>query len=582
MIRTSIQTTRSHTWTSLDGRRQQIRQFLDNVWRALAPKFIVCLGLGTGVFLNRAAAAVTPVVPSRNSAANAPGIGNTGYFMPKGDCRTDDSAAIQSMLDTGKFVYLPKPDGGCYLIAHTLIMRAGNLLFGAGANNPNPFDPTGGVILKLAPNANVPLLRTYTALDPPGGGNEYMAIQNVVFDGSGSQQSQELTEALVDWRGTFIETFLSHVVITNAYGPALFTGSSRLDNVWIINTTTSTYAWVHNPGPVGRGGLMADQVFVEETMRPEGGRFLDAFGNKTPVNLPNYYGHAIHFNGMGSATLNQLHCESAATCLDLNDIYSLSIQGISGNRIGDPSSNEPSDQYLIRALNTEIHNINFTAAYFDQSGTSYQGQFLNQRVFGLHSGLESNELYETPIGRTSIPSWSHGTPTQGWSATPYLGSYPTVGNSLYIQKIGQSSPNRVAFLGGRDTPDTDYSFLARDGNSMSLGFSSGPLNVSEEHMILLNYFGTGDPRNYVQIPNWIQTGSVDNSDLTGELMFESARSVVYPFKHTFQVHPECQITPQFDLGQNGRLWTEYRGNSLEVHSALTISGSVSYHCWGRN
>ncbi len=367
--------------------------------------------------------AVSPT-PSPNAG------NNSGFTAPKGDCVTDDWAALQSMLELRRFVYLEKPAGACYLVSRTLILEPGDYLFGASANNP--YLPNNGVTIRLAPNSNVPLLRTFDALDAPGGGNEYMAVENIVFDGNGGAQSQELQgQALVDYRGTFIQTFLRHVVITNSFGPALFTGSTQLDNVWIIGTSTSSYAWIHNPGTRGLGALMADQVYVEETMKPTGGHYQTPWNGA--VNDPSTFGHAIWFNGLGTATLNQIHCESAATCIDFNDVQTLTIHGISGTRIGNPNSVDATDQYLMRALNTNIYAFTFSAAYFDQSGSTYHGEFPNSRAFGMAAGIASNYIFETPVGRVTWPFYTWGRIDQAFTGAPYLGERAVVANELYIQ-----------------------------------------------------------------------------------------------------------------------------------------------------
>ncbi|MDQ2840410.1 MAG: hypothetical protein M3Y72_05100 [Acidobacteriota bacterium] len=155
---------------------------------------------------------------------------------------------------------MQKPPGGCYLVSKTLVLQAGDYLYGASANVPIAGSPYDGVVIRLAANKNIPLLQTFDSQAPSGGGNEFMALENIVFDGNGSQQTQELKgQALVDYRGTFIQTFLRHVMITNAYGPGLFTGSTELDNVWIIGCSTSTYSWIHNPGSAGLGALLVNQ-----------------------------------------------------------------------------------------------------------------------------------------------------------------------------------------------------------------------------------------------------------------------------------------------------------------------------------
>src|SRR6185437_3558173 len=112
-------------------------------------------------------------------------------FSAKGDCVTDDTNALQLALNAHQYVWLPKPPGGCYLVSKTLILQDGDFLYGASANNPNPGDPTQGVVIRLAPNSNVTLLETFNSQAPPGGGNEYMAIENIVFDANGADQTRE-------------------------------------------------------------------------------------------------------------------------------------------------------------------------------------------------------------------------------------------------------------------------------------------------------------------------------------------------------------------------------------------------------
>ena len=476
---------------------------------------------------------------------------------------------------------LEKPAGGCYLVSKTLVLQAGSYLFGESANNPN-MDRSGGVVLRLAPNSNVPLLRTFDSLDPAGGGNEFMAIENIVFDGNGAKQGQELQgQALVDFRGTFIQTFLRHVMITNAFGPGLFTGSTQLDNVWIIGCSTSTYSWIHNPGQTGLGALMANQVYVEESMKPAGGYRSPWVAGA--VNIPSAYAHAIWLNGLGTATFNQLHCEAASTCLDFNDVQNLTIHGISGNRIGNPQSGDPTDQYLMRALNKNIYAFTFSEAYFDQSGTSYQGNFPSARVFGFARGIENHDMLETPMGRVTWPLYTWGRADQGFSGTPFLGERSVVANELFIKKIGAYSPNRLAFFDEQDAPNGSYSFVERNGGFMSLGFSPGPINVSESHMIALSYAGPNSPDNSVSIPEArLQTGTSDNTDLVGELVFSSASSATFNFVHNYSVHPECTATPQFDPGARNSAFSTYSGaSSFTVNFAGPVTGAVSYTCLGR-
>ena len=504
-------------------------------------------------------------------------------FSAKGDCVTDDTSALQAALDTNRFIWLPKPPGGCYLVSRTLILQPGDYLYGASANDPIPGDPNQGVVIRLAPNSNVPLLQTFDSQEAAGGGNEFMAVENIVFDGNGANQTQELQDAaLVDYRGTFIQTFLRHVLITNAFGPGLFTGSTELDNVWIIACSTSTYSWIHNPGAAGLGALLANQVYVEEQIKPLNGRYRSPWDGS--VNDPSTYAHAIWFNGMGNATINQLHCESAATCIDFNDIQSLTIHGISGDRIGNPLSSDPTDQYLIRALNLNANNLTFSAAYFDQSGTTYTGSFPNSRVFGLANNLVSNDLYQTPVGVITWPFYTWGRYDQGYSGVPYLGERSIASNELWIQQVGSYSPNRLAIFDNTGGPGGSYAYFERNGSQLNLGFSPGPWDANEVTLLQMNFFGLGNSANNVELPGGrLQTGVQSNTDLDGELTLNAARTVTYPFAGFYHVHPECTATPQFDMGSGNRLWVTYSGvTSMTLNFAQAVTGSVSYVCLGRN
>lgn len=504
-------------------------------------------------------------------------------YSAKGDCVTDDSNALQAALNTHRFIWLPKPPGGCYLVSKTLILQYGDYLFGASANNPNVGDPNQGVVIRLAPNSNVSLLQTFDSQDPAGGGNEYMAIENVVFDGNGGNQTKELQgQALVDYRGTFIQTFLRHVLITNAFGPGLFTGSTELDNVWIIGCSTSSYSWIHNPGTAGLGALLANQVYVEESMAPLNGQYRSPWDGS--VNDPSTYAHAIWFNGMGTATVNQLHCESAATCIDFNDVQTMTIHGISGTRIGNPLSSDPSDQYFMRALNLNIYNFTFSAAYFDQTGTTYPGSFANSRVFGLANGLVSNDLYETPVGKITWPFYTWGRYDQGFSGVPYLGERPVIGNELWIQQTGNYSPNRLAIFDNTGGPDGSYAYFERNGNQLNLGFSPGPWDSNEVTMLQMNYFGLNNSANNVQINGGrLQTGTQSNTDMDGELVLAAANTISRPFAGYYLVHPECTATPQFDIGSGNRFWITYSGvSSFNINFTNRVTGTVSYVCLARN
>ncbi len=501
-------------------------------------------------------------------------------YGAKGDCVTDDSAALQAALNTHRFIYFPVPPGGCYLTSKTLVLQGGDYLYGASANDPNPGDPDAGVVIRLAPNSNVPLLETWTSLQ--GGGNEYMDIENMVFDGNGANQTQELrNKALVDFRGAFIGCILRHVVIINSFGPGLYTGDGggdlRIDTLWIFAASTSTYSWIHNPSAVGWGTLNTDQVFVENQSTPLNGKYRSiTFGD------PTTYGRAILLNGVQNGVMKTTHCESTPTCIDFASVQSLVLDGINGSRIGNPSSNDPTDQYLVRMLDTGSYQFTMIGAYFDQSGSTYNGSFAAARVFGLANGLVTNDWYQTPAGRTLWPFYTHGEffLQSGW---PYLGERPAAGNELWIQQIGNYSPNRLAIWDNAGAPNGTYAYFERNGTQLNLGFSPGPWDGPEQTLLQMNFYGLNNPGNNVQISGRLQTGMSSNTDLAGELTLTSAKTTSYSFAGSYNVHPECSATPQFDMGINNRMWISYSGTTaFTVNFSAAVSGAVSYVCVGRN
>lgn len=497
-----------------------------------------------------------------------------------GDCKTDDWRGLQAALSMHRPTYLPKPPGGCYLVSKTLTMQAGDVLYGVSANNPTPGDPAAGVIIRLAPGSNVPLLKTYTA--GSGTGNEFMDVHDIVFDGNGGGQTRELqNEALIDFRGTFIGCYLRHIVIINSFGPALYTGDGggdlRMDDIWITNTSTSTYSWIHNPSKPAFGTINGDQIFIENQSIPLGGQYRPiVYGN--PAN----YSHAILINGVQNGVLKTIHCESALTCVDFAAVQSLVINGINASRLGNPASSDPTDQYLVRMLDTSSYQFTMIGAYFDQSGSSYGGSFANARTFGLAKGLTTNDWYQTEPGKALCPFYTHGQ-FFSQSTAPYLGERSIIGNELWIQQTGAYSPNGIKIWDNTGAPSGTYSFIQRDGSRFRLGFSPGPWDSEEETILQANWYGLENPANNLQIPERVITGSQSNTDLTGELQFSGAQIASYQFSGLFAIHPECIVTPQFDVGAGNRWWITYSGSSaFAVTFATPVSGSVSYVCVGRN
>lgn len=235
-------------------------------------------------------------------------------------------------------------------------------------------------------------------------------------------------------------------------------------------------------------------------------------------------------------------------------------------------------------MNLNIDSFTFSAAYFDQSGTTYNGNFADTRVFGLAQGLSAKDLYETPPGKAIWPFYAWGRYDQGHSGVPYLGERPIISNELWIEQKGNYSPNKLAIWDNNGGPDGSYAYFERDGSHLNLGFSPGPWDANESTMLQMNFYGLDNSANNVQIGvGRLQTGTAGNTDMNGEFALSSATSASYSFSGQYQVHPECTATPQFDIGSGNRLWITYTGTaSFKLNFAQPVTGSVSYVCLGRN
>ena len=82
----------------------------------------------------------------------------------------------------------------------------------------------------------------------------------------------------------------------------------------------------------------------------------------------------------------------------------------------------------------------------------------------------------------------------------------------------------------------------------------------------------------------LRTLTASNSDVTGELVFAAATTATYTWVNTYISHPECVITPQFDLGATPpRSWVTYSGiTSFTINYSAAVTGTVGYICIGRN
>lgn len=71
-----------------------------------------------------------------------------------------------------------------------------------------------------------------------------------------------------------------------------------------------------------------------------------------------------------------------------------------------------------------------------------------------------------------------------------------------------------------------------------------------------------------------------NTDNYGSLDITAATTISRTFNQTYSNHPNCILTPVFDLNTT-RMWITYTGSTaFTVNFSAAVTGSVSYHCWG--
>src|SRR6185312_3647095 len=85
------------------------------------PGFYIDIGNGT-----------TPGTPSWIPSTSAIFAENVLMHGVTGNCSTDDTSAIQAVLNTYPIVYFPRAPGGCYKISSALIMKSNQRIIGSG------------------------------------------------------------------------------------------------------------------------------------------------------------------------------------------------------------------------------------------------------------------------------------------------------------------------------------------------------------------------------------------------------------------------------------------------------------------
>jgi hypothetical protein len=102
-----------------------------------------------------------------------------------------------------------------------------------------------------------------------------------------------------------------------------------------------------------------------------------------------------------------------------------------------------------------------------------------------------------------------------------------------------------------------------------------------EKNVLYSFFdANGNAPITLAAPYWL-TATASNTDIDGELSLAAAATVSYTFTGVYTSHPECTLTKQFTTAND--MWITYTGTtSFTVNFGAAVTGTVNYHCIGRN
>lgn len=194
-------------------------------------------------------------------------IKNVKDYGAKGDGTTDDSAAIQSVLDLQGIVYIP---AGTYLINTTLRIKSNTKLYGDG---------TEATILKEG-GAGTTLGTMFTSIlinqayyDSDAAGNDSMHVENIAFHG---QRSTPIADGAVTATnkgigGVYFE-YASRSRIRDCYFKDGWSGfvitatrtgfSTQLQNSIFDCTVFNAASWLQNGNSGTPRGILVDSAYT--------------------------------------------------------------------------------------------------------------------------------------------------------------------------------------------------------------------------------------------------------------------------------------------------------------------------------
>ncbi|HUD64667.1 MAG TPA: hypothetical protein VMQ17_08820 [Candidatus Sulfotelmatobacter sp.] len=153
---------------------------------------------------------------------------------------------------------------------------------------------------------------------------------------------------------------------------------------------------------------------------------------------------------------------------------------------------------------------------------------------------------------------------------------------FYEAIVFQSSPNDSHIKLAVANMPLAQTLAAQQASAANLGVELGGQPFVQEIYDVPTTSSAG--KLFGVTPDYWMTRTSANTDVAGELAFSSATIATYSWVGKYSNHPECGATPQFDLGATPpRMWITYSTTvSFTINFSAAVTGSVSYHCDGRN
>src|SRR5215472_3321874 len=239
---------------------------------------------------------------------------------------------------------------------------------------------------------------------------------------------------------------------------------------------------------------------------------------------------------------------------------------------------------------TQIQSGNINAAGFFDSATAVTPWPL----VASNVSVSTNNLGSTSSGNVAVNTRNHYTYVGGMAGAVTGQTYTS----------GSNNANDITYIIAQGTTAYPWTWSGTNETNRS-GFRVPVIPAASGHMAqcvqelvsmpggvgqilpktaALCYYNLnsaqGDTgRQYIDV-DAVLTGTSTNVDGAGELSLSAATTVSYTFYiTTLTVHPECVVTPQFDIGSGNRYWVTYTAaTSFTVNFATAVTGAVSYVC----